>query len=92
MVALCSQASLLLQGCLADGNYFHHLSFLLVGLRWVLGLAATGFCQLDRNDKYWSEFQCRKPMVLAKPEPSIQISWTSYWRVLQGLNIDAFGR
>ena len=90
MVALCSRA-LLLQGCLADGNYFPHLSFLRAGLRWVLGLAVTGFCQLDRNDKYWSEFQCLKPMVLAKPEPSIQISLTSCWRVLQGLNIGAFG-
>jgi hypothetical protein len=57
-----------------------------------LGPAAPGFCQLDRNDKYWSEFQCLKPMVLAKLELSIQISLTSCWRVLQGLNIDAFGR
>jgi hypothetical protein len=91
MVAPSNQA-LLLQGGLGDGNYFPHLSFLLVGLRWVLGLAATGFCQLDRNDKYWSEFQCLKPMVLAKPEPLIQISLTNCWRVLQGLNIGAFGR
>ena len=91
MVAPSNQALLLL-GCLADGGYLVHLSFLLVGLRWVLGLAVTGFCQLDRNDKYWSEFQCLKPMVLAKPEPLIQISLTSCWRVLQVLNIGAFGR
>jgi hypothetical protein len=86
------EQALLWQAGLADGGYLPHLSFLLVGLRWVLGTAATGFCQLDRNDKYWSEFQCLKPMVLAKPEPLIQISLTSCWRVLQGLNIGAFGR